>query len=152
MEVAGNRTGRRVEGIRGMLNGSKKWSGRCGAPAAVLTAAVLVALAGCEERRDPLASAVRDARNVLVSASGGGGAALGPESRKRAYDKVISSLQGAEREGTPMTESGRDDALWLGDARVQPGGCLVEGRDRIIDGRVDTALDRTYRRLTYTQA
>ena len=41
------------------------------------------------------------------------------------------------------------EAHWMGDARVQPGGCVVEGRERIVDGRVDTALERVYRRLAY---
>ncbi|MEX0912475.1 MAG: FliH/SctL family protein [Gemmatimonadota bacterium] len=44
------------------------------------------------------------------------------------------------------------DARWLPDASIAPGGCMVEGRERIIDGRVDTALERVYRRLTYTNA
>lgn len=46
----------------------------------------------------------------------------------------------------------RADVQWIADPRIAPGGCLVEGRDRIIDGRVDTALERLYRRLTYTGA
>lgn len=41
---------------------------------------------------------------------------------------------------------------WQADASLTPGGCVVEGRDRIIDGRVDTALERLYRRLTHTNA
>ncbi|MBV6521239.1 MAG: hypothetical protein MNPFHGCM_01372 [Gemmatimonadaceae bacterium] len=49
-------------------------------------------------------------------------------------------------------ESGRRDAEWIADARIAPGGCVVEGRERIIDGRVDAALERVYRRLTYTGA
>ena len=44
------------------------------------------------------------------------------------------------------------DARWLPDAGIAPGGCMVEGRERIIDGRVDVALERIYRRLTYTNA
>lgn len=46
----------------------------------------------------------------------------------------------------------RQEVQWLPDPRVAPGGCLIEGRDRIVDGRVDTALERVYRRLTYTGA
>ncbi|MDP1858039.1 MAG: FliH/SctL family protein [Gemmatimonadaceae bacterium] len=46
----------------------------------------------------------------------------------------------------------RTEIRWMGDARIAPGGCLIEGRDRIVDGRVDTALERVYRRLTYTGA
>jgi flagellar biosynthesis/type III secretory pathway protein FliH len=43
-------------------------------------------------------------------------------------------------------------AHWVPDARIASGGCVVEGRDRIIDGRVETALERLYRRLTYQNA
>jgi len=41
---------------------------------------------------------------------------------------------------------------WLGDAAIVRGGCLVEGRERIVDGRVDTALERLYRLLTHANA
>jgi flagellar biosynthesis/type III secretory pathway protein FliH len=37
---------------------------------------------------------------------------------------------------------------WTADDRVARGGCLVEGRERIVDGRVDTALERVYRQLS----
>jgi flagellar biosynthesis/type III secretory pathway protein FliH len=46
----------------------------------------------------------------------------------------------------------RRDVQWFADARIAPGGCLVDGRERIVDGRVDSALERLYRRLTYTGA
>lgn len=36
---------------------------------------------------------------------------------------------------------------WTADALVHRGGCMVEGRERIIDGRVDTALERIYRSI-----
>ena len=49
--------------------------------------------------------------------------------------------------GTPPRE-----AHWIPDVRIAPGGSVVEGRDRIIDGRIDTALERVYRRLTYKNA
>lgn len=44
------------------------------------------------------------------------------------------------------------DVRWMADGRILAGGCVVEGRERIIDGRVDTALERLYRRLTDTDA
>jgi flagellar biosynthesis/type III secretory pathway protein FliH len=50
----------------------------------------------------------------------------------------------------PITAS--RDASWLADPRVARGGCLVEGRDRIVDGRVDTALERAYRRMAEIDA
>lgn len=62
---------------------------------------------------------------------------------------VIESRSGGSR--LPTSIKGRE-ANWLPDANLVPGGCLVEGRDRIIDGRIDTALERVYRRLTYASA
>ena len=41
---------------------------------------------------------------------------------------------------------------WAPDALVHRGGCMVEGRERIIDGRVDTALERIYRSVGNVQA
>lgn len=50
-------------------------------------------------------------------------------------------------------EYGSQRALrWISDANVGRGGCLIEGRERIIDGRVDTALERAYRSLGGIQA
>ncbi len=39
---------------------------------------------------------------------------------------------------------------WIPDHRIATGGCVVEGRERIVDGRTDTALERVYRRIAYT--
>jgi flagellar assembly protein FliH len=48
-----------------------------------------------------------------------------------------------------LAASGRTgETRWLPDARVERGGCILEGRDRIVDGRVDTALERIYRTLS----
>ena len=64
--------------------------------------------------------------------------------------QTIHSAFGALGEASPLAS--RKDVQWLPDARIAAGGCLIEGRDRIVDGRVDTALERLYRRLTYTGA
>jgi flagellar assembly protein FliH len=50
--------------------------------------------------------------------------------------------------GDPAPIAPNRDVRWLADSRIQPGGCVVEGRERIVDGRVDTALERIYRKLT----
>ena len=67
----------------------------------------------------------------------------------------LESLQSVERSAsedpTSTVTTGRE-VRWLSDARIEPGGCVVEGRERIVDGRVDTGLERLYRRLTYTNA
>ena len=36
--------------------------------------------------------------------------------------------------------------------RIARGGCLIEGRDRIVDGRIDTALERAYHRMALIDA
>jgi flagellar motor switch protein FliG len=54
------------------------------------------------------------------------------------------------KSGEPIAIAPNRDVHWLADARIQPGGCVVEGRERIIDGRVDTALERLYRQVTDT--
>ena len=50
------------------------------------------------------------------------------------------------------TITGKHDVSWMADQRIARGGCLLEGRDRIIDGRVDTALERAYRRMAQHDA
>jgi flagellar biosynthesis/type III secretory pathway protein FliH len=49
-------------------------------------------------------------------------------------------------------ETRGQDVHWIGDPRIASGGCVVEGRERIVDGRVDTALERAYRRVAYHHA
>jgi flagellar assembly protein FliH len=51
-----------------------------------------------------------------------------------------------------MMESSERAVRWVSDARIVPGGCVVEGRERIVDGRVDTGLERLYRRLARINA
>lgn len=41
---------------------------------------------------------------------------------------------------------------WHADPHIVRGGCLVEGRERVLDGRIDTALERAYRALGQVQA
>ena len=48
--------------------------------------------------------------------------------------------------------TGNRDTTWVADPRVSRGGCLIEGRDRIVDGRVDAALERAYRRMAQVDA
>jgi flagellar biosynthesis/type III secretory pathway protein FliH len=70
--------------------------------------------------------------------------------RVRVHPNDLGLLQAHADESGAIT-NGRE-AHWIPDVRITPGGCVVEGRDRIIDGRVDTQLERVYRRLTYSNA
>jgi flagellar assembly protein FliH len=70
--------------------------------------------------------------------------------RVNPVDLSVLTAAGASSEVARIT--GNRDASWLADPRVSRGGCLLEGRERIVDGRVDTALERVYRRITKTDA
>jgi flagellar biosynthesis/type III secretory pathway protein FliH len=48
--------------------------------------------------------------------------------------------------------SARHQLQLVADRNILPGGCMVDGPDRIIDGRVDMALERVYRRLISADA
>jgi flagellar biosynthesis/type III secretory pathway protein FliH len=52
----------------------------------------------------------------------------------------------------PIEANGPREIRWISDASIQRGGCLMEGRERILDGRIDTALERAYRNLGGIQA
>lgn len=71
--------------------------------------------------------------------------------RVNPHDLSLLSLP-TSNGGEPVSIAPNRDVRWLADARVQPGGCVVEGRERIVDGRVDTALERLYRRLSDNDA
>jgi flagellar assembly protein FliH len=70
--------------------------------------------------------------------------------RVNPLDLSVLTAAGGQDESAPIT--GARDASWLADPTVGRGGCLVEGRDRIIDGRVDHALERVYRRMAQVDA
>jgi len=52
----------------------------------------------------------------------------------------------------PSEGSKFHEIRWAADPQVHRGGCMVEGRERIIDGRVDTALERIYQSIGNVQA
>lgn len=45
-------------------------------------------------------------------------------------------------------DPGYRDVTWIADPRIVRGGCVVEGRERVVDGRVDLALEQIFRVLT----
>ncbi len=60
------------------------------------------------------------------------------------------SILASAPDGAAVSIAPGRELAWVADARIYPGGCVIEGRDRIIDGRVDTALERVYHRLIGT--
>lgn len=59
---------------------------------------------------------------------------------------LLSGPLGADTDGDDPV-AGRT-VRWISDPEVRPGGCLVESRDSLVDGRVSTALERVYRAMT----
>lgn len=60
---------------------------------------------------------------------------------------VQDALEAGQIEGT-----GGREVRWQADSNIVRGGCLVDGRERVLDGRIDTALERAYRALGQVQA
>lgn len=71
--------------------------------------------------------------------------------RVRISPHDLSLISAVDKEyGIPPKIAPNRVVRWLADPLIAPGGCLMEGRDQIVDGRVDTALERVYRRLSLT--
>ena len=63
-------------------------------------------------------------------------------------DDAATCTAAALAEGTTRIP----DVRCVADPHIARGGCLLEGRERIIDGRVDTSLERAYRVIGQVQA
>jgi flagellar assembly protein FliH len=72
--------------------------------------------------------------------------------RVRVNPNDLSIIEATEEIVEPGTGDPARELHWIGDPRIASGGCVVEGRERIVDGRVDTALERAYRRIAYHHA
>jgi flagellar biosynthesis/type III secretory pathway protein FliH len=71
--------------------------------------------------------------------------------RIRVNPMDLSMLTAANaQDKQPIT--GSRETSWFADPRIARGGCLVEGRDRIIDGRIDAALERAYHHMANIDA
>ena len=69
--------------------------------------------------------------------------------RVRLHPDDLAMLAGAGDGVVPDEEStGGREARWIADEDIVVGGCIVEGPDRIVDGRIDEALKRIYWSLT----
>lgn len=56
----------------------------------------------------------------------------------------LTFLSGEGPNRPPVETAGRE-VRWIPDDTVSRGGCLVEGPEHVVDGRLDTALERIYR-------
>jgi len=73
--------------------------------------------------------------------------------RVRVHPLDLSALTTASTaDGAPLEIAPTRDLTWLADPRIQRGGAVLEGRERVVDGRVDVALERVFRRLGQVSA
>lgn len=66
--------------------------------------------------------------------------------RVRLNPEDLSAITARGPEGQTLVPRGRE-VEWVADAAILRGGCMVEGPESVVDGRVDTALERIYWRL-----
>jgi len=66
--------------------------------------------------------------------------------RVRLHPADLSFLSGEISGGGPM-ETGAREVRWTPDESVSRGGCVVEGPEHVVDGRLETALERIYRTI-----
>lgn len=66
--------------------------------------------------------------------------------RIRVNPRDLASVHSAD--GGEASISGTHQARWVGDESVPRGGFILEGPERVLDGRTDMALERLYRSMT----
>ncbi len=64
--------------------------------------------------------------------------------RVRLNPSDLKLFTGKTGENAPV-ESGGREVRWTPDDSVAQGGCIVEGPEHVVDGRLDSALERIYR-------
>lgn len=119
----------------------QRWTAAARENIAALAAAIAIHVVGRELRGD--AQAIADlVRRALTEFP------LDEPVRVRLHPHDLSTITVASTSGGTSIAIAPGRALrWAADPAIRPGGCLVEGRERIVDGRVDRALERIYRAL-----
>jgi len=64
--------------------------------------------------------------------------------RIRLHPADLSMISREHSSGQAPVAGGRE-VRWVPDETIARGGCMVEGPERIVDGRVESALERIYR-------
>jgi len=105
-----------------------------------LSCAMARAVIGRELRGDPAAFADLVRRGLAAFP-------LEQPVRVRVHPEDLSRIS-AVAEGEVIPIAGGREVRWVADAGVLPGGCVMDGPDRVLDGRVDQALERIFWELT----
>lgn len=129
------------EAVRAMHENEARWTDTLEDNTAALAVAVARQIIGRELRTDraPVVDLVRKALAEFPAEE-----AL----RVRLHPHDLSLLSVAAPGGEPPAVAPGRSVRWIADPAVEPGGCLVEGRERIADARLGHALDRVYKALS----
>lgn len=134
------------EALDALRDGELRWTGMIEENVVAVALAVARHVIGREAAADPQVVAAL-ARKAI------GEFQLDRQLRIRVHPQDLQLLQSAgDGDHVELDLAEGRELHWIPDATISRGGCVVEGRERIVDGRVDTALERVYRRLTYTNA
>lgn len=67
----------------------------------------------------------------------------------RVHPADLSQISSIADGGEVIPIAGARDVQWLADPQVAEGGCVVEGPERVLDGRLDHTLERIFKRLSH---
>lgn len=134
------------EALDALRDGEQRWTGTIEENVCALAVAIARRVIGREVEADRGVVAAHVRRAI-----GEFGVERALRVRVHPQDLALLTGHGADDDHADRLGDGRE-LRWVPDVGVERGGCVVEGRERIVDGRVDTALERVYRRLTYTHA
>lgn len=133
------------EALREFHDGELRWHGAIEENLCALAVAIARHVVGREVQQDP--GLIQDlVRRSLTEFP------IDQQLTIRVNPQDLATITGRSVAGGEGPVSANRDLRWVADPRIAPGGCIIEGRDRIVDGRVDTALERIWRRLTYANA
>jgi flagellar assembly protein FliH len=135
LHVAMQATRRVVEDVRA---GQTAWQARLQERVVVLAAAIAQKVVG-RAREEDSAVFVELAQRAVAAFPAGEALRIRLHPSDRA---VLSDARFLDQ------VVGDRSVRWISDEDVLPGGCIVEGPDRIVDGRVDEAIRRVARALT----
>lgn len=108
----------------------------------VLAIGVARHIVGRELRGDAetYADLVREALNAFP---------LDQQVKIRVHPADLSRISSISDDGEVIPIAGGRDVQWLPDPQVLEGGCVVEGPERVLDGRLDHTLERIFRSLSH---
>jgi flagellar biosynthesis/type III secretory pathway protein FliH len=133
------------DALTSVQEGAERWVGNAEENLAALAVGVARQIVGRELTTDPeiVTELVRRAMADFP---------IGQPLTVRLHPSDLHAVSAAIAPSNDGSLGLRNEVTWIGDGRIAPGGCFIEGRERIVDGRVDTALERLYRRMSYTGA